>query len=164
MIGKLLAATDLACGKCYNKNKQEIIMQTIENIPTSFTQPIYPHQFEDLYNLAKDEDWIKKDSNNTRKNLVLKNLVAYKSYHGMASREARKGVLKYASPEGASGIIKYTCSTEQFINDTYLRLQAALSYGGALDWQEFRKKVKACKRSNSGIIAAETHLDFTWDK
>ena len=40
-----------------------------------------------------------------------------------------------------SGLIKYTGTTAQFIEDTKLRLQAALSYGGAKTWNEFRKNV-----------------------
>ena len=81
-------------------------------------------------------------------------VVAYKEYHGMASRAARSGILSYASVEGCEGLIKYTGRTKDFIQDTYLHLQASLSYGGAKNWNEFRKKVKAAKRSEAGIIAA----------
>jgi hypothetical protein len=42
--------------------------------------------------------------------------------------------LSYASVEGVSGLIKYTGQTQQFIDDTYLRLQASLSYGGSKNW------------------------------
>ena len=82
----------------------------------------------------------------------------------MASRAARSGLLNYASVEGRSGLIEYDCSTKQFIHDTYLRLQASLSYGGAKNWKEFRKNVKAVKRSQAGILAAKTHLDVLFDK
>lgn len=51
-------------------------------------------------------------------------------------------------------------TTRDFIADTRLRLQAALSYAGAKNWKEFRKKTKACKRSNSSITAADVHLDI----
>ena len=87
------------------------------------------------------------------------NVVAYKEYHGMASRAARSGILSYASVEGCEGLIKYTGRTKDFIQDTYLHLQASLSYGGAKNWTEFRKKVKAAKRSEAGIIAADVHVD-----
>ena len=60
----------------------------------------------------------------------------------MASRDAREGLLSYASVEGRSGLIEYSGKTTDFINDTYLRLQASLSYGGARNWKEFRKKCK----------------------
>lgn len=80
------------------------------------------------------------------------------------SRDARKGILSYASVEGHEGCIKYTGKTEQFILDTKLRLQASLSYGGARDWKSFRRNVKAVMRSSSGIVAADTHLDVNFDK
>jgi hypothetical protein len=72
--------------------------------------------------------------------------------------------LSYASVEGVSGLIKYTTTTQQFIDDTFLRLQASLSYGGAKNWLEFRKKVSAVRRSQAGIAAAKTHLDVLFDK
>ena len=59
---------------------------------------------------------------------------------------------------------EYGGKTTDFINDTYLRLQASLSYGGARNWKEFRKNVKAVKRSQAGILAAKTHLDVLFDK
>lgn len=80
------------------------------------------------------------------------------------SRDARSGILSYASVEGVSGLTKYTGTTEQFIIDTKLRLQASLSYGGSNNWTDFRKKVKAIRRSQSGIIASNTHLDKTFDR
>ena len=121
MIGKLFAATDKACGKCYDKN----------------------------FKLIKNDD--------------LENIV-YKEYHGMASRDARKNILSYASVEGVAGMVKYSGTTEDFINDTKLRLQASLSYAGAKDWKEFRKNTYPVMRSNAGIIAADTHLDVTLDR
>lgn len=134
MLGKMLAATSDSEGICYNSKKEEIK-----------GDPIYP-------------DMIKEDDP-----IVKSNIVKYKAYRGMASRGARKGILSYASVEGVEGLIKYTRSTEAFINDTILQLQASLSYGGSRNWEEFRKKVKACRRSNSGIMAADTHLYITRD-
>ena len=134
MLGKMLAATSDSEGVCYNAKKEEIK-----------GDPIYP-------------DMIKEDDP-----IVKSHIVKYKAYRGMASRGARKGILSYASPEGVEGLIKYTRSTEAFLKDTGLQLQASLSYGGSKDWDEFRKKVKACRRSNSGIMAADTHLYVTRD-
>lgn len=134
MLGKMLAATSDSEGTCYNSKKEEIK-----------GTPIYP-------------DMINEDDP-----IVKSNIVKYKAYRGMASRGARKGILSYASVEGVEGLIKYTRSTEAFINDTILQLQASLSYGGSRNWEEFRKKVKACRRSNSGIMAADTHLYITRD-
>lgn len=107
------------------------------------TNPIYPEYF-------KTGD-------------TLENLVVYKDYHGMASRVARENLLHYASVEGVSGLIKYTGTTEMFLNDVLLRLQAALSYAGAKNWDEFKKKTYPVIRSNAGIIAGGTHLDITTD-
>jgi IMP dehydrogenase/GMP reductase len=121
MIGKLFAATDKACGRCYNKDFKLVPNDDLENI-------------------------------------------MYKEYHGMASRDARKNILSYASVEGVAGMIKYSGTTEDFINDTKLRLQASLSYAGAKNWKEFRKNTYPVMRSNAGIIAADTHLDITLDK
>ena len=47
----------------------------------------------------------------------MNNLVAYKEYHGMASRDARKNLLSYASIQGQAGIVEYTKTTKQFIYD-----------------------------------------------
>ncbi len=165
MIGKMFAATDCACGTCYNKNKEEIIDTSSDKNDTekSFYRPIFPQEFEKIYEYAIQLDKIKHDNQN-RTETCIKNLVAYRGYHGMASRAARRNIISYASVEGVEGLILYTGTTAQFINDTYLRLQASLSYGGAKNWTEFRKKVKACERSQAGIIAADVHLDVLTNK
>lgn len=159
MMGKMLAATDLATGACYNSSHKKLIPNIrLENDEPSFSL-IYPDEFEKVYNLAEEIDWQKCDEKCTRKNMCKNHVVAYKEYHGMASRAARSGILSYASVEGCEGLIKYTGRTKDFIQDTYLHLQASLSYGGAKNWTEFRKKVKAAKRSEAGIIAADVHVD-----
>lgn len=84
--------------------------------------------------------------------------VVYKHYRGMASREARNGVMAYASVEGVAGLVKYMGSTEGFISDTELNLKSALSYGGSRNWGDFRKKVKMVKISNSSINESQTHV------
>ena len=91
-----------------------------------------------MIQIAKELDERKCDREN-RQQKVINNWVAYKEYHGMASRDARKNVLSYASVEGVSGLVKLSGRTKDFINDTYLRLQASLSYAGARNWDEFRK-------------------------
>ena len=165
MIGKLFASTDKACGRCYNKNKEQILDTQLrfEHDEPCFLRPIYRHEFEELYQVASKLDWEKHDAEGRRKKAVINNLVVYKEYHGMASRDARQGVLSYASVEGVAGLVKYSGTTEQFINDTKLRLQASLSYAGARNWNEFRKNAYPVMRSNAGIIAADTHLDVTLD-
>ncbi len=165
MIGKLFAATGLACGRCFNKRKEEISNTQFKysHEEPCFLRPIYPWEAEELYKKAEELDEEKKDGHN-RVKTVLNNIVAYKEYHGMASRDARKNVLSYASVEGVAGLVKLSGKTEDFINDTKLRLQASLSYAGAKNWKEFRKNTYPVMRSNAGIIAADTHLDVTLDK
>ena len=159
MMGKMLAATDLATGACYNSSYEKLVSDIrLDHDEPSFSL-IYPDEFERVYKLAEEIDWHKHDSNCTRKNMCTRNIVTYKEYHGMASRAARSGIFNYASVEGCQGLIKYTSRTKDFIHDTYLHLQASLSYGGARNWTEFRKKVKAAKRSEAGIIAADVHMD-----
>lgn len=167
MIGKLLAATDKACGKCYNGNKKEIILRTDINEGSElakFNKVIYPSEYNELYEEALKLDLERHDSVKTRSTMVKDNLIVYKGYHGMASREARKGILNYASPEGAQGMIKYTRTTKELLNDITLNLKASLSYAGARDWKQFRKNTYPVMRSNAGIIAADTHLDITFDR
>ena len=167
MIGKLLAATDKACGKCYNVNKDEIIINDKikpDSELAQFNKVIYPEEYKELYDLAVKLDTERHDLTKNRESMVKRNLIAYKGYHGMASREARKGILSYASPEGAQGMIKYIRRTSDFINDMKLNLQASLSYAGARDWEQFRKNTYPVMRSNAGIIAADTHLDITFDR
>lgn len=154
MIGKLLAATDLACGGCYNKNKQELD-------PNALFGCIFKHQIEASLTKADELDNQNKQNGtySTYHDLVLNNIVYYRGYHGMASRAARANILGYASVEGVEGLIAAGETTEQFIKDTKLRLQSSLSYAGARNWEQFRKRAKPYKRSNAGILAADVHLD-----
>ena len=163
MMGKMLASTDLACGACYNKKCQLLVDNSKKKQGSNqdLFSCVYPHEFASKYSIACNLDG---DNSNKFKDMCKNNVVYYKQYHGLASRQARKNVLNYASVQGVSGLIKYTCTTQQFIDDTLLRLQASLSYGGSINWDQFRRKVRSCKRSESGIIAADTHLDITTDK
>lgn len=111
--GKLLAGTDLALGRSFDKNMELCVNESD---------------------------------------------VVYKEYRGMASREARAGIMDYSSVEGVSGKIFYTGKTEQFIKDTELNLKAALSYCGSRNWVELRRNVKIIKISNSAIIESQTHV------
>ena len=164
MMGKMLAATDLAEGKCYNANKELLEASDIVDKWEKYFSCVFPDVFNEHYALAERLDWEQQKSDNYYKELCKRNVVKYKEYKGMASRDARRGLLSYASVEGRSGLIEYSGKTTDFINDTYLRLQASLSYGGAKNWEEFRKNVKAVKRSQAGILAAKTHLDVLFDK
>ena len=167
MMGKMLAATDLAEGKCYNKDLEEITEDVI--YPDTFEEEVIKEIkqqtiTQDLFYNSDEEIDITDSKYKFICQNLSKRLVKYKTYNGMASRGARKNLLSYASVEGRSGLIAYDCRTKQFIHDTYLRLQASLSYGGAHNWKEFRKKVKAVKRSQAAISAGKTHLDILFDK
>lgn len=163
MIGKMLASTDLGTGACFNSEKQKLVkVDEIVNPQDNFAC-VYPDQLQQKFQLAKKLDSEYSKDNYFQK-LCLKNVVKYKTYYGMSSRVARKGVLSYNSVQGVMGLTAYTSKTNDFIRDTKLRLHSALGYGGAKNWDQFRKKVKACMRSNAGIIAADTHLQVTFDK
>lgn len=164
MMGKMFAATDLAEGKCYNANKELLDNETPIDKWEKYFACVYPDEFEEHFALAERLDWEQQKSDNYYKELCKRNVVKYKEYKGMASRDARKGLLSYASVEGRSGLIEYAGRTKTFIHDMFLRLQASLSYGGAKNWKEFRKNVKAVRRSQAGILAAKTHLDVLFDK
>ena len=162
MTGKMFAATDLALGDCYNRYQEKLNRDAKDTTEMSQFACVYPDEFEAKYEIARSLDKAKKTHRYTER--CERNVVKYKTYRGMASRDARKNVMAYASVEGRSGLIDYDCRTSQFINDTKLRLQASLSYGGVTNWKDFRKKVKAVKRSQAGIAAGRTHLNILWDK
>ena len=85
--------------------------------------------------------------------------VKYKHYRGMASAEARKGVLKKASVEGVSGLIKYTGATSDFVENLLLNMKASLSYAGARNWKEFRRNTKKMRISSASLSESNTHVE-----
>ena len=91
-------------------------------------------------------------------NLIDPKEITYKAYRGMASREARNGVLNYASVEGVSGLVLYRGKTEDLLKDIELNLKASLSYLGVDNWKEMRRKGKFIRISNSSIIEGNTHI------
>ena len=91
------------------------------------------------------------------KNLSNDNIV-YKQYRGMASSEARKGVKKKSSIEGVSGLIPYTGTTKDFIENLELNLEASLSYCGAKNWTEFKANVEIVRISSGGWSESLTNV------
>ena len=130
MLGKMLASTDMASGGCFNR-KYELIEKS---------KVIY-----ELENVILPTD--------------VKNLVSYKEYFGMASEKARKGVLQKGSIEGVSGMIKYTGTTENLIQNIKINMKSALSYGGCKNWKDLRKNVKYMTITGSSVTERKTHLD-----
>ena len=136
MLGKMLASTDLAAGQCYDKDKH-IVSPYIDKVGVNTTINVHK--------------WIAGCKINPE--------VRYKEYHGMASRDARKGVLQYASVEGVSGLTPFTGSTVQLLTDLKLNLEASLSYAGSRNWIDFKRHVKIIKISNSAILESSTHVE-----
>ena len=136
MLGKMLASTDLAAGQCYDKDKH-IVSPYIDKVGVNTTINVHK--------------WIAGCKINPE--------VRYKEYHGMASRDARKGVLQYASVEGVSGLTPFTGSTVQLLTDLKLNLEASLSYAGSRNWTDFKRHVKIIKISNSAILESSTHVE-----
>ena len=85
--------------------------------------------------------------------------IYFKEYRGMASREARADIMKKASIEGVSGLVPYSGTTEQFIEDLRMNLKAALSYAGCLNWKDFRRNVKKQIISSASLYESQTHID-----
>ena len=130
MLGGMFASTDLAPGDCYNEDKNRICAydELDIKITNEDGQPFY------------------------------RDYVRYKHYRGMASSSAREGVLKKASIEGVDGLIPYTGTTKDFVENLYLNLQASLSYGGETNWKDFRRKVKKIKITNASWNESLTHV------
>lgn len=128
MLGKQFAATDLGCGACYDEQKE------------------FECSYENIHNACRDTS------------VPHACFVKYKRYRGMASAEARKGVLKKASVEGVSGLIPYTGTTKDFVEQLEANFQASLSYGGVTNWDDFRRNVKVVRITNAGWTESLTHV------
>jgi IMP dehydrogenase len=134
MLGGMLAKTDLAPGDCYTKDKEFLCeYDQIDNIEP----PVSAHGITGR---------------------PLRSLVAYKHYRGMASREAREGVLKKASVEGVAGLVKYEGGTDDFLEDLHQNLIASLSYNGSPNWSHFKDNVDWVRVSSGGWTESLTHV------
>jgi IMP dehydrogenase/GMP reductase len=94
----------------------------------------------------------------------VKNHVVFVKRNGRAlwcgnSAEARQGVLKKASVEGVSGLIKYTGTTEEFVEGLHKNLQAAQSYSGSTNWRDFRRNTKKMRISSASWMESQTHVE-----
>jgi len=138
MMGRMFAGTDLAPGDCYYsyEGKKNYLCK---------------------YNQIDDELELFPPFTTSNTN---RGYVTHKRYRGMASAEARQGVLKQASVEGVSGLIDYTGSTEDFIAGLHQNLQASLSYAGATNWKEFRRNTKKMRISSASWGESQTHVEM----
>ena len=82
----------------------------------------------------------------------------FRLYHGMASKEARIGVMQYASVEGVEGLVPYSGETSNIIRDIELNLKASLSYGGSRNWSQFKRNVKIVRAAFGGYLEKLTHV------
>ena len=83
-------------------------------------------------------------------------------YFGMASKEARDYNSTHSSKgvaiEGESGLIAYTGTTSDIINNIEANLRSGLSYNGSHNWQHFHDNVIITRISTAGQIEKLTHL------
>jgi len=134
MSGRMWASTDLAPGACYDKERN------------------YLCRYDEIDNELNREDADRYAGS------LYRDSVAYKKYRGMASKEARKGVLKDSSIEGVSGLIPYVGRTEDFVKDFTNNMNASLSYAGAYNWKEFRMNAKKIRISSASWSESQTFV------
>jgi len=128
MSGRMWAATDLAPGNCHDSDGKFLCKY---------------NEIDNYFNSS--------DSSN-------RELTRYKLYRGMASKEARQGVLKDSSIEGVSGLIPYVGKTEDFVKDLSNNLRASLSYAGAYNWKNFKMNAKKILISDSAWSESQTFV------
>ena len=83
----------------------------------------------------------------------------YKSYRGMASREAQvawRG--KARSLEGVATTVPYKGDVEDILIDLAQNIRSGLSYSGARSIPEFREKVKVIQQTSAGMNESKTHI------
>lgn len=147
MCGKLFAGTDLAGGECYDRDKHIVSVSRTLMCPGI---SIYGDRYEPpSEHILSEEDYRRRVHTHTR----------YKEYYGMASKKARASVMSSGSVEGVDGLVHYTGKTQDLLDEIKLNLQAALSYNGSRNWDDFKRTVKIVKVSNSSILEAQTHVE-----
>lgn len=83
----------------------------------------------------------------------------YKTYRGMASKEAQrdwKGT--YSSYEGVSHRVPYRGSVRDILADLIRNIRSGLSYSGAHNIAELRNKATFIKQSLAGQVESSTHI------
>jgi IMP dehydrogenase len=139
--GRMFACTDLAPGDCYDNRKKLVCSY----------RDIHKEEYSGHIHAPFDLPPTKRKNESS---------VCYKEYRGMASAEARKGIMKNSSIEGVSGLIPYKGSTEDFLINLKNNLQASLSYAGARNWHEFRRNVKRIRISSASLVESQTHVEI----
>jgi IMP dehydrogenase len=83
----------------------------------------------------------------------------YKTYRGMASKEAQEDWRgKYSSFEGVATKVPYRGSVGAVLYDLDKNIRSGLSYTGAQNINELQRKAKFVVQSNSGLSESNTHI------
>jgi len=97
------------------------------------------------------------------KTISLPNNVRVKEYRGMASRDAQLNWRKKSStPEGVASYIPYKGSVQNILKDLEGGIKSGLSYTGARNLVELRRKVEWARQTSAGTTESGTHI-FTQD-
>ena len=83
----------------------------------------------------------------------------YKSYRGMASKEAQvdwRGTT--SSLEGISTKVPFRGSVMGVLEDLHQNIRSGLSYSGCRSLTDFRNKVKMIRQTSSGMAESRTHI------
>lgn len=92
-------------------------------------------------------------------NVLLKEGEKYKTYRGMASREAQMDWRnKSSSPEGISTTIKCKGSVEQILEDISGNIKSGLSYAGVRDLKSLPGSVTFIQQTSAGQNESFTHI------
>lgn len=83
----------------------------------------------------------------------------YKTYRGMASRQAQKDWRGQSSaPEGISTTVEYKGPVNDILADLKGNIQSGLSYSGAADLKELQECAMFIKQTNAGQHESSTHI------
>ena len=84
----------------------------------------------------------------------------YKSYRGMASKEAQmKWKGKYSSFEGVATRVPFRGSVVKILEDVERGIRSGFSYSGALNLKELQYKAKFVRQTAAGLGESKTHIN-----
>jgi IMP dehydrogenase len=82
-----------------------------------------------------------------------------KEYRGMASKDAQLNWRKKTStPEGVASYIPYKGSVQEILQDLEGGIKSGLSYTGARNLEELRRKVEWARQTSAGTQESGTHI------
>jgi len=84
----------------------------------------------------------------------------YKSYRGMASKEAQMSWRgKYSSFEGVATQVPYRGSVAAILEDIERGIRSGFSYSGAQSLKELQRKAKFVRQTSAGLGESRTHIN-----